>query len=134
MQTFLPYPDFQKTVECLDWRRLNKQRVEAMQILNTLNPNYNKKGWMNHPAVKMWRGYESALKLYMNYCINEWIHRGYKNNMKLATVTNLILPPWIGNTEFHASHKSNLLRKDPKWYQQFGWTETPDLDYIWPES
>ena len=33
MQTFLPYPDFVKSAQCLDYRRLGKQRVEAKQIL-----------------------------------------------------------------------------------------------------
>ena len=32
----------------------------------------------------------------------------------------------------HASHRSNLLRKDPEHYMQFGWTEPPDLPYVWP--
>ena len=59
-----------ESVKCLDYRRLGKQRVEAMQILKALgNPSY---GWQNHPAVKMWRGYEEALKFYMNMCILEW--------------------------------------------------------------
>jgi hypothetical protein len=37
MQTFMPYSDFEKTARCLDNKRLGKQRVEAWQILNTLN-------------------------------------------------------------------------------------------------
>jgi len=32
MNTFLPYPDFVKSAQCLDYRRLGKQRVEAWQI------------------------------------------------------------------------------------------------------
>lgn len=32
----------------------------------------------------------------------------------------------------HASHRSNLLRKEPEHYTQFGWTEPPDLAYVWP--
>lgn len=130
MQTFLPYADFSESVKCLDYRRLGKQRVEAMQILNALkDPNY---GWQNHPAVKMWRGYEGALKAYMNICIKEWLRRGYKNNMELARVPKSVkYPPWFGNEKFHASHRSNLLRKDPEWYGQFGWLESPDLPYVW---
>ena len=59
MQTFLPYPDFQKTAQCLDNKRLGKQRVEARQIISTLEGKSN--GWRNHPAVKMWKGYEDCL-------------------------------------------------------------------------
>jgi hypothetical protein len=42
------------------------------------------------------------------------------------------MPPWWGDPAFHASHRSNLLRKDPVWYGQFGWAEPPDLPYVWP--
>jgi len=54
MQTFLPQISFKESAECLDNRRLGKQRVEAMQIMKALLlPEY---GWKNHPAVKMWKG------------------------------------------------------------------------------
>jgi len=131
MNTFLPYPDFTESARCLDSRRLGKQRVEAMQILRALaNPNY---GWQHHPAVQMWRGYDQALKLYMNAIIEEWVRRGYRNNMPLVGVMGKIeMPLWVGNENFHASHRSSLLRKDPKHYAQFCWKEVPDLPYIWP--
>ena len=77
MQTFLPYSDYKKTFECLDYRRLGKQRVETFQILNVLLNRTNTKGWRNHPATKMWRGYENALKLYLNECIDEWKYRRF---------------------------------------------------------
>lgn len=124
MNTFLPLPDIEASVACLDRQRLGKQRVEAMQLL--------KGQWSNHPASKMWRGHEAALAHYMNACIKEWIRRGYSNTMLLAPVTELVLPPWFGDPDFHARHRSNLLRKDPVHYGQFGWSETPDLPYIWP--
>ena len=132
MQTFLPYDDFKKSLEALDMRRLGKQRVEAFQILNALNG--ISKGWINHPATKMWRGYNMALNLYMNYAIEEWVRRGYNNTMKLAAIdyVQLKMPPWFGNKQFHASHRSNLLRKFPEHYGKFGWNEPPDLPYIWP--
>jgi hypothetical protein len=41
-------------------------------------------------------------------------------------------PPWLGLEIYHASHRSNLLRKDPVWYGKFGWIESPDLPYYWP--
>lgn len=72
MQTFLPYPSFEETAAILDYRRLGKQRVEAFQIHNIITqPDYTGR-WANHPAVKMWRGYENALKLYVNVMIVEW--------------------------------------------------------------
>lgn len=130
MQTFLPYPDFAKSAKCLDWRRCGKQRVEAMQILRILRG--EKSRWGNHPAVKLWIGYEQALTDYMNVCIKEWISRGYKNTMKIEKVDeHYDLPSWFGNEEYHAAHRSNLLRKDFEYYSQFGWKESSDLPYIW---
>lgn len=41
MQTFFPHPSISKSVELLDNARLNKQRIEAMQILNALGMNPN---------------------------------------------------------------------------------------------
>lgn len=131
MQTFLPYSDFEKSAKVLDYRRLGKQRVEAFQILNVLENKTNKIGWKNHPAVKMWRGFEDALKQYQRIMILEWIRRGYKNNMKIPEENkNFKIPFWINNEEFHASHRSNLKRKDSIYYAQF--TEPNDLPYIWP--
>ncbi len=54
MQTFLPYPDFAESARVLDNKRLGKQRVEVLQILNVLTDS-TRKGWRNHPAVAMWR-------------------------------------------------------------------------------
>src|SRR3546814_11842397 len=42
-----------------------------------------------------------------------------------------VMPPWLGNAAFHASHRSNLLRKDPGFYGRYGWPEPPDLPYVW---
>lgn len=136
MRTFLPYPSFVESARCLDNKRLGKQRVEAMQIILTLTkPEY---GWKNHPAVKMWEGYETALKRYMDVVIFEWCCRGNENNIpynfSLENEDDFELPPWIGNEGFHASHRSNLLRKHPEWYGRFGWTEPNNLPYVWPSS
>lgn len=81
----------------------------------------------------MWEGYEDALRLYMNAAIQEWIGRGYKNTMALAEVGDgVVMPRWLGDADFHASHRSNLLRKDANYYGQLGWSEPPGLPYVWP--
>ena len=36
MQTFLPYPDFRESLESLDYKRLGKQRVEALQLVKSI--------------------------------------------------------------------------------------------------
>jgi hypothetical protein len=130
MQTFLPYANFRKSVSVLDRQRLGKQRVEAQQILNALQG--KSKGWVNHPATRMWRGYEPALMQYMECTIDEWTARGYNNNMTVTVPSSVVLPPWIGDERVHASHRSNLIRKDPVHYGSFGWSEGPDIPYHWP--
>jgi len=133
MQTFLPYPNLKKSLKVLDSRRLGKQRVEAFQILNILLNRTKSKAWKNHPAVKMWKGHTNALKLYFNKSIKLWISKGYKNNMKLETIEGkIIFPKWFGNKRFHASHRSNLLRKDKNYYSIYDWKESNNLPYIWP--
>lgn len=130
MQTFLPYADFRRSAACLDTRRLGKQRIEARQILRVLRG--LSKGWAHHPAVLMWRGHEAALGAYMNAVIDEWVLRGYRNSIPKARVSRYRPPSWLGDRKLHASHRSNLLRKDPEHYSRFGWREAPGLAYAWP--
>ena len=132
MQTFLPYSSFTKTFKVLDYRRLGKQRVEAMQILNILLGRTERPGWRNHPIVRMWNGYEPALQLYHNLCITEWINQGYNNNMLLEDITEpIVYPHWLGDKSFHSSHRANLLRKDLEYYSQFKWKEDSENPYAW---
>ena len=133
MQTFLPYPNFQRSAIVLDRQRLGKQRVEGYQILRTLVGIST--GWSNHPATRMWRGYTPALRHYTQVCIDEWLHRGYKNTIVLPDALptdDKGYPPWLGDPTIHASHRSNLLRKMPQHYACYGWTEPSDLPYVWP--
>lgn len=138
MQTFLPYPSFDESAKCLDYRRLGKQRVETLQILKAL---FNEsKGWKNHPATKMWKGYEGTLVGYGCIMCLEWVKRGFNDTcfdkiQKYAYDYDLdvnTMPPWLGNMDFHASHRSNLLRKDKQFYSQYNWQEPDNLEYIWP--
>jgi hypothetical protein len=133
VQTFLPYPSFVESARVLDNKRLGKQRVEAMQILNALHRESG--GWVNHPAVKMWRGHEEALRLYHDTMIAEWVLRGFRNTMKTFRDDwneSPPLPPWVGDESFHRSHRSNLLRKDVGYYGRLFTDVGPDLPYVWP--
>lgn len=139
VNTFLPSPIFAESARMLDYRRLGKQRVECMQILNVLEKlkswdGVEKIGWRNHPATRMWLGHEPALKQYTNIMIQEWIDRGYNNNMAFYQYDpkHINYPIWLNDDRFHASHRSNLLRKDPDYYGRFNWSESPDLEYVWP--
>lgn len=136
MQTFLPYRSYRDSAQVLDRARLGKQRVEVKQILSTL---LHGGGWVNHPAVKMWRGWEWSLSLYGQDICLEWLDRGYKDSVlnwiydqRMHCKSPRCDPPWLGDEAFHASHRSNLLRKDPTHYSKFGWIEPLDLPYVWP--
>lgn len=144
MQTFLPYPDFTATAECLDRQRLGKQRVECKQILNAL---LNGGGWSNHPATKMWAGYEHSLVQYAIAICTEWRARGYNDSLleyfnnadtTLRQTSDTYkasiarTPPWLGDTRLHSSHRAALLHKNEDHYCEFVWNEEPELDYFWP--
>lgn len=45
---------------------------------------------------------------------------------------DVVMPPWMGDTDFHASHRSNLLKKNIEYYSRWGWQEPHDLEYVWP--
>lgn len=100
-------------------------------------------GWQHHPATKMWTWALFHLLEYQTAICNEWTARGGKNDTCLAKTEMIYLdavnymettatPRWFGVEGFHESHRSNLLRKDPEWYGQFGWTEPDNLEYVWP--
>lgn len=137
MQTFVPYgPLFASNARVLDRSRLGKQRVEAWQILNALQG--RSKGWVNHPATRMWRGYEAALCQYGIAMCDEWIARGYTDTMRERFVAarnmqrTLVLPAWMSRLDVVLSHRSNLVRKNPGHYGLI-WPDTPDdLPYVWP--
>jgi hypothetical protein len=149
VQTFLPYPSFEASARSLDVRRLGKQRVEALQVLNALTvPGH---GWRHHPAVRMWRGYEEALVRYCLDVCSVWGELGFQDTCAVKVTDALRdrlgvvrvrtqdelerageLPPWLGDEELHRSHRSALLRKDPAHYgPRFG-DEPDDLEYVWP--
>jgi hypothetical protein len=138
MNTFLVDKSFIKTAQYLDRQRLGKQRVEAIQMLDIMCDS-NKKGWRNHPCFKMWDGHPRLLAAYGLAVCDEWIKRGYVDNLKsrffnkFAYFDNLILddkyseslPKWYNNEEFYSRYRSILLYKNYEWYSQFGWTEEP---------
>ena len=162
MQTFVPLTSsFEDIARTLDRARLNKQALEGWQILMTLlelDPQGNHrppKGWVNHPAVRMWRGHEMTLYLYIQAMVTEWKQRGYKSTIgdkaketiKVALSTGLLSsgysapPAWVSDSDqfklVAASHRVALLNKDYEWYSQFGWPEDTgkrpeSYDYVWP--
>lgn len=141
--TFLPFPDIEQSLKTLDKRRLGKQRVEAKQILKALNG--ETKGWVNHPATRMWSGYEFLLKHYYNLSLKIWEEVGGKNKLlepvsltesETADLNSGRKPWWWGWDPLHDSHKAALVRKDTNHYR----TLLPEdslyltLGYVWPHK
>jgi hypothetical protein len=158
MQTFLTSPNYTTTAQQLDNKRLNKQALEAWQIMMTnlhLDPagNYRKpRGWSNHPASRMWKGYEQELMVYIDAMCNEWRRRGYNTTidgkahatLEVARRNGLLgdhrIPDWMLDPELFdaitVTHRTALLAKNFDHYHQFGWVEdtgtAPDTyEYIW---
>lgn len=139
MQVFLPYDNFFKTARCLDKKRLFKQVVEARQILATNGELVRKNDGglykpthVNHPCVKMWKGYNQALSWYHNVLLDECKARGINTEiMNLPVCDDFVMPPWFGDKNVHDSHKSRLLQKDYSWYSKFDWDVPRDLEYVW---
>jgi hypothetical protein len=151
VQTFLPHPAFADSAATLDPRRLGKQRAETIQVLRALTvPGY---GWRHHPAAAMWAGYEEALARYGLTVCTEWVKRGHADASAATLLADLgsgtgltevrdfselrsadELPPWLGDLDFHRSHQSSLVRKDPTYYRPLFPDVADDLPYIWPSS
>lgn len=102
-------------------------------------------GWKNHPATKMWRGHEWTLLKYQKACCEDWMENlGYEDTCFEKTLwlyfqcydgkNDLGVPSWLGDEEFHRSHQSNLIRKDPDHYRKIFPGVPDDLPYIWPEA
>jgi len=121
MITFLPYSDFSKSASVLDKKRCWKQVIEARQIIDVLEG--KTLAWKNHPAVKMWIGHTDLLKCYYNIFLYE-----SKNVRKINTtlvynpryfspfINNTKLPFWLGNENFHRSHRARLIEKNRDLY------------------
>lgn len=135
MQTFLPYEDFKESLECLDNKRLGKQRSETRTVIKAIRGEC-KGGWIHTPLVKMWRDYELALIHYYNLSLIVWASRGFKNSILQPIDINeskIMYPWWNSLKQFHDSHKSRLLAKNHDFYKKYNWQDIPvDIDYFWP--
>lgn len=133
MQTFLPSKDFDTVAKMLDSKRLNKQILECYQILKVLSSDDPRAGWRNHPAVKMWKGFEVALYDYVSSMLREANYRGIKTDKNTENLVTLRannikswgsgFPKWYQNSEIMkfvtTTHKANLFYKDPEFYFEF---------------
>ena len=101
MQTFLPYDNFEESASVLDWKRLGKQRVEAMQIVNA--------------------GYNNTMNLYdvteyeydpPSWLGNETFHSSHRANLLRKDFLYYSQFEWSENPE----SPYVWLNKENKWY------------------
>ena len=129
MQTFLPEYTFAESAAVLDQKRLVKQLLEGRQIMAALSG--NTKGWVNHPATRMWRGHGAVLYYYLGAIRNEMERRGYKwennwNEIEIMFYTyfrnEFTYPAWMLSDKFNkvvSTHRANLHLKAPELYPQY---------------
>lgn len=129
MQTFLPFPDFKQSALSIDKKRCWKQVVEAKQLLCSLNAknlpidwtetnSFKRKTYQNHPAAKMWVGSEELLKEYYNAFLKVSldVHKINTSMPFLDSEKTDIKPFWLGDDNFHRSHRSRLIEKNTDFY------------------
>ena len=159
MQVFMPYADYKKSVQALDSKRLQKQGLEASQLLDIIfniptKSGKPRKGWMNHPALIAWKETPGALVEYLIQNKIELEKRGYKTQYITEQLqeykkftTSLKNPIWLGDEEIHSSHRVRLLQKGFEeklknskkadetinWYARYNWEEMQDPEFFTKE-
>jgi hypothetical protein len=144
--TWMTYPSFGKTARDLTNEILKQQMGEVcdiFDILTGLKPEHER---ANHPAVKMWEGYEFALGIY-GMCLGQefTFGRGYAEATEFWYLSKGIReikrsepdfayepPPWMFDVDVLLSHRSNLARRHPVTFRS-KWKNCPkDWPYLWP--
>lgn len=161
MQVFVPYTTYIQSVACLDNARLNKQILEATQLLDIMfdiptKTGKPRTGWLNHPALIAWKNNPGALIEYTQIAISEAALRGFNTAVAVAKVNSYpsadkTRPVWWGDEKVHKSHQARLLQKGFEaklkghknadaiidWYRSQNFAVMNDsilmaIDYSWP--
>ena len=125
MQTFLPYANYRESAKVLDNRRLNKQCLEASQMLVLAerldSAEEVKNNYVHHPAFLMWRGFELSLTRYAFAMFDEFARRhDGRQHASHQLLFDLCYyqpkldapkPSWVGDNKLHANHRARLLMK-----------------------
>ena len=138
MQTFLPYPDFQKCAKVIDNKRLWKQILEANQLIQIIKNKKIKSYWRGKSTYRMWEDDSHALRYYRDCFVKEWLKRRLKIPPKIIIDDMCYMPDWMikENKQIDkicSSHRAALLKKNFEHYSQFGWKEKPEINYYWPK-
>ena len=153
VNVFITSTNLEECARNLDYRRLGKQRLECIEIIEG-------DSWKNHPCYLMWKNNKEALKIYFNHILREWISRGFQNslafysideskaqfyditydeNTYLTTISNpkinensILFPKWFCWKPLILSQRASLLRKDEVYYSsKFEKTIFFQTGYLW---
>lgn len=132
MHIFTPFASPLQTAEAMikDTHRYNKQIIECQQILDAISG--KKKGWANHPVVKMYAGHEKWLRCYTE-CLYFYKRRDMLMSLMAESACGLISPPFL-TTDFCDQHKRRLYTKSPDRYPQFAPLGTSETNWYYVDG
>jgi len=134
----MPNIGFFKSLRPLDDARLGKQRQDALKVLKAL---MGEEEMRPHPVLNMWEGYEYTLGVYGMSACSIWKTERKKNENLAFEIHRILedvphelaMPPWMEDLDFHRSHRSYLIRRNPGVYEEM-WPNTPvDMPLLWPQ-
>lgn len=99
----------------LDRRRMNKQVIEAEQIIKSIDG--LSQSWKNHPIYLMYREHRKWLHYY-KCCMKYYLKGLYYCAKYWSDKADEITPPFISD-EMVIQHRKRLYTKSPELYPQF---------------
>lgn len=113
-----------ETAMALDKLRLNKQVIEARQILDALD---GKSAWSNHPCVLQYREHREWLVAY-TLCLGNYIRRNDFGARMWNNIAQPFTPDWH-TEEYLSQMKRRLYTKNNEHYKQ--WSHLGESQQNW---
>lgn len=105
-----------ETAEALDAKRLNKQIIECLQILDALN---GAQAWSNHPCTLQYRGHEEWLVHYLS-CLSSYKHQAIFHARVYSDLAGMCTPQFH-TQEYFNQMKRRLYTKNKAHYKQWAY-------------
>jgi hypothetical protein len=145
MMTWMTRMSFFDTAADLKLNELALAFVEAESLFNEMiyGDAAEEVGPAPLPLTKMWYGYEPALAAYAITAGATLVAHGVGTGVRTVELARtvdglrangdpaeLVMPPWLTDTDVLRSHRSNMMRR---WPDRYSWSKTPpNMPYIWP--
>lgn len=135
--TLMPSIGFHKSLVLIDDARLSKQRQDVLRILRGI---MGEEPW--HISHAGWEGYEYTLGVFGMSACSVWQNqRGHRDSIAFqlheileGVPHDLVQPPWIGDLNFHRSHRSYLVRRMPEFYAEKFPNNPEGMPLLWPQN